>query len=114
MEEIIIYFIILLLSYASYHVLILNSDKKREKYKKSSEVLYLVKKYKIDLKEVNFKKMSRMIALANSFILANIVFVASFFQLWVIKILISFILIIPTILIVYNFLGNYYTKKDVK
>jgi hypothetical protein len=114
MEEFIIYIVILMFSYASYCILILNSNKKIEKYKKSSEVLYLIRKYKIDLKKVNFKKMARVMALANSFILANTVFIASFFESWIIKVLISFILITPMILVVYHLLGTHYSKKDVK
>ena len=111
MEELIMYVLIFLLSLISYYLFILRSDKKIEKYKKSSEIVYLVSKYKIDLKKVNAKKLSILLAVTNSFIFATTVLISSLFSAWVLKVFVGLSVLIPLILIFYHLIGTHYNKE---
>lgn len=110
MEEVLIYILILLLSFSFYHFLILRSDKKLKKYKDSTEVLYLKTKYNLKIEKIDFKKLAYLLAISNSFIISTIVMIAGLFESIIIKILISFILIFPMIISIYHLIGTYYAK----
>lgn len=114
MGEIISYIIIFILLFTVYYFLILNSPKKLDKYKKSTEILYLTKKYKIKLNDFNFKKMATSVVLINSFIITTIVMIVSYVDNLIYKTILSTLIIIPIILIVYHLLGKYYQKRGIK
>ncbi|MDD2435375.1 MAG: hypothetical protein PHO63_03890 [Bacilli bacterium] len=107
----IIVFIIIYLLYLG--IVILNKEK-LEKFTKAKEISLLVSKYKLDLKQINIKKLVNMVALSNSFIMALAIYLVSLVENIFLQILVAFVVIFPSILIIYPLIGNYFKKKEVK
>lgn len=96
-----------LIVYLFYLLTVILQTKKYEKFKKSNQVLYFVKKYKIDINKINMKKFTNLLALSNSLII-SIAFSATFLvDNFILQLLIGLIVLIPLIFIFYKLLGNY-------
>ena len=96
-----------LIVYLFYLLTVILQTKKYEKFKKSNQVLYFVKKYKIDINKINMKKFTNLLALSNSLII-SIAFCATFLvDNFILLLLIGLIVLIPLIFIFYKLLGNY-------
>ena len=96
-----------LIVYLFYLLTVILQTKKYEKFKKSNQVLYFVKKYKIDINKINMKKFTNLLALSNSLII-SIAFCATFLvDNFILQLLIGLIVLIPLIFIFYKLLGNY-------
>ena len=96
--------------YLLYVVFVINRKEKLQKLKKSLMVQYIVKKYDVDLKQVNMKVLGHIIALTTSFILSATLFVISFVDNYVLKILLSFAIIMPFQYIMFMIIGKMYQK----
>ena len=115
MEKVILDFILIfILVYLIYFLFIISRKKKMNKYRSSTEILFLEKKYKLNIDNINLRKLSHILALANAFIIALVFVVVSFIDNFIIKILIGFILLIPIILFVYHLIGKYFQKRSEK
>jgi len=118
MEDFLIYILKFILFYLFvYGLYLLITIKKRKEFnpdKSSKEVLFLVSKYKLNFEKVSYKKFSRSIIAYNSFILVLAVFVTEFFDTYLMKILIAFMLIFPLVLFGYSFIGKCFKKKGDK
>lgn len=111
MEELVLYVLCFLLVYLIYVCLIVLRKKKLNKYRTSTEVRYLEGRYKIDVDRMNLKKLANTMALANAFIIANVVTIIGFINHLILKLCVGFVVLIPMILIVYHLLGKHYQKK---
>lgn len=114
MEDIIFSIIAFVLIYLLYVIFVISRKKKLEKFKENSYVTFLVKKYNVDLKTTNFKILAHAIALTNAFIISIALFVISFFDNWLYKISIAFVVLIILQFLMYKLLGNLFKKKGSK
>lgn len=114
MEELIIYITVFILVYLGYFVLVISRDKKSKEFKKSSEVVYLSTKYKLDLNKINMKKLNHVLALTNSFIIANVALIVGLVDGYVMQILVGFVLALPMIIGCYHLIGKYFQKGGLK
>ena len=80
-----------------------------------TEVEILILKYHIDLSKINYKKLLKMVGLMCSIDVGLIITILSLVPTdnIYIQLLVGAILIIPTILISYAILGNYFKKKGL-
>ena len=105
-------FIIVYIIYLSYYVI--PKKKKYDKNKVPIELSYLIRKYRLDMKKINYKKIMNQIGLGSAF---DIAFTATFMFIFVKNIYLSIILgavmIIPLIIITFNIIGNIYKKKGL-
>lgn len=97
--------------YLVYLFLIILRKNKIDKYKKSSEVKFLVSKYKLDLKKISLKKLAHILALANSFIISLAFISTGIFDNIILKLLLGFLVLLPTMLLVYHIIGTNLNKK---
>ena len=97
--------------YLAYVVFVINRKEKLQKLKKSMMVQYLVNKYKVDLKKVNMKVLGHIIALTTAFILSATLFVISFVDNYILKILLSFAILMPFQYIMFMIVGKMYQKS---
>jgi hypothetical protein len=111
MESIFMFILFILIIYLIYYFLVLNDPKKIEKYKKSTEVFYLVKRYKLDLKAINFKKLAHLLALVNALIISITVSIIMFFDNYFIMLLLGLIVVFGLVLIMYHIVGTYYKNR---
>ena len=77
------------------------------------ELLYLKKIYKINIKEKDRDKFSKVVIFINSFIITTIYIILMYLlNNWILRIIIGIILLILMIIICYGILGRYYRKKE--
>lgn len=114
MEDLITSLIIFVIFYLAYVIFVINRKEQLSKLKKGMIVKYIVTKYKIDLKTVNFKIFAHMVALSTSFIISTTFFIISFFDNYLIKILLCFVVLIPLQFIMYMIIGKMYQKNHKK
>lgn len=113
MEYVLIYIIAFLIVYFFYLVTVVFQSKKSDKFKKSNQVLYFVKRYKINMNKINFKSFVNVLALTNSLIIST-AFMATFLvKNLILQLLIGFLLLIPLILFSYHLIGKHYKKKEI-
>jgi len=92
------------------------SKKKKEVdvVKYPSEVELFIYGYKIDLKKVNFRAMTKAIALVCSIDIALVVTILSYIPLGMVwKLLIGAVIVFVVILISFSLLGKYFKKKGL-
>ena len=103
-------FVIIYLFY--FFTYIVSKKKKYNKDKVPIELGYLIRKYRLDMSKINFKKIMNQIGIVSAF---DIAFTATFMFIFVKNIYLSIILgavmIVPLIIISFNILGNIYKKK---
>ncbi len=123
-SDIIIFVIIFLLVFVIYNFAVINKEKKRlEKMKKKNqrvdeaaypaEVMYLVKRYQLDLKKVNYFSLLREISHVCSFDLSLIAYLATQVNGTIWQILIAALLCIPVIYISFMLYGKRLQKKGL-
>ena len=111
MEEMIIYFGCFVIVYLLYFLLVILQKKALIKYETSTEIRFLETKYKIKFKRKDMKKIASLNALGNAFIISNVILVIGFVEGIIFQMLLGFVILIPSILIVYSILGKHYQKK---
>ena len=102
-----------LIVYLFYLFTVILQTKRYDKFKKSNQVMYFVKKYKIDVNKLNMKKFTNILGLTNSLII-SIAFTATYLvDNLILQLLIGLIILIPLIFIFYSIIGNY-LKRECK
>ena len=90
-----------------YKIFVLKKNMKYNPNKVPTEVTLLVKKYKIDMKKINYYYLMKSIGRINALGIGLIVFVITFFDRLNIQLLVALFLCIPVILISYGMFGRY-------
>lgn len=113
--EYLFYFVLaFLIVYLFYFFTVIIQKKRYDKFKKSNQVLYFVKRYNLDVNKINIKKFIKIISLTNSFIIA-VAFIATFLvENILFQLLVGLATLIPLILISYNLIGKYLKKECLK
>ncbi len=111
MEDLVFSIVIFFVTYLFYLLFVIMNKKRIEKLKNGTYVTYLVNVYKLDLNRINIKVLGHIIALTNSFILASVLFIMSFIKPFILKLLISIIVLIPVQLLMYHIIGKMYEKS---
>lgn len=124
MEEVILFiacYIVVFIIYQLAFVLpmkkyLKNKDNKKKKVKKKkelAEINYLVNKYNLDLKKVNYNKLLFLVSLVSSFDITLIVSIIALFNSYLLSFLLAAILIIPIVFVSYWLIYKYYKKKGL-
>ena len=112
MENLIFGIFTFILIYLMYLIFVINKKSKLEKMKKGNNVLYLVNKYKLNLKKIDIKKLTHAIAFANSFILSVTVFIIGYIENIYLKIIICFPILLILEFITYFIIGRIFKDKE--
>lgn len=120
MENIIIFGILFILVYLAYEIFIIHNKKALSKIKEGKELFFLKRNYKLDYEKLNMKKVVRVIALTNAFILSFTTtlvclindWVKNFYLWLIICLVMAIFILIPLILIIYNLIGKYLKKQQ--
>lgn len=111
MIEFILYVIIFILVYLFYLFFVVGRKNKLKKYSESVEVRYLTSVYKVDLSKIEPKKLAKILGLGNSFIITLTVFLVSFFESYIVKFSLGFVILIVLELSVYHIIGTFLKKR---
>ena len=88
---------------------------KKRKFKKMSEIQYLINKFDLDINKMNYKKISFIISLINAFIMATVTTVISKIDApMIIQLLCGFILLFAMIYGIYELYGRKLRKNMKK
>ena len=88
---------------------------KKKKQKKIGEIQYLTSKFKLDSNKINYKRVSLVIALLNSFIISTVTLVISLVNTnMTLQLVIGFVLLFALIYSVYEIYGRILIKKGYK
>lgn len=96
-----------------YSIFVIRKKLKYDPNKASTEVKFLIQKFKLDMKKINYYNFMKTIALINALDIALILFWVSFIDKLNIECLVAVVLMIPVILISYTIFGNYLVKKGL-
>lgn len=110
--EYIIYFLLtfVIMYVISYFLIVRKKDKYDEK-KIPVEVQYMIKKYKLDMKLIDYKRFLKAIAWIGSLDMSIAVIIIFNIENIFLQLLLGFIILIPLILISFHILAKYYKKK---
>lgn len=109
-------FVLFLLCFFSvllvYEIFIVRKAKKN-KEKCPIEVKYLITRYHLNMKKVDYVQLLQIVALVSSFDISFIVSVVLILDSYLWQILAVLILVLPVILVSYHFVGIGYRKKGM-
>ena len=114
MNYVILFVVTFLVVYLLYLLTVILNKKKLEKFKKSNQVLYFIKKYKIKVNDSNVKLLAHLVALSNAFIMGTAVTIVELVPNYILKILVAFLVVMPLILIMYHIVGKIMLKRGNK
>ncbi len=113
MFDLVFFGIVFIIVYFVYYF-IFDDLLKKEKYTKISELVILTKKFNLDKKKMNYRKLLNMISIINAFIIAFAITLVDILpDGWFIgiKLLIAFVVILILIFSLYFGYGHYLNKK---
>ncbi len=120
MEEVVLFiltFIFVLIIYEAFIVAPAKRRKSKKGRKKKDkevlEVLYLVKRYRLDLEKVNYNQLLQIIAITSSLDIAIICSLIMLFENFVIRLLVGGLSIVLVLLISYHIVYLFYKKKGM-
>lgn len=111
-EELILFLLCFLLILVVYEVFIVRKSKKK-KNKYPMEVKYLITKYHLNMRKVDYSQLLQIVALVSSFDIAFIVSVVIILDSYLWQIVAALVLVLPVILVSYHFVGVVYKKKGM-
>ena len=111
MQELILFIFSFIVVFVLYQVFVVRRTKKKKK--EPFEVSYLVTKYNLDIKKVNYKKLLRVISLVSSFDIALIVTMVALIENFILEILVGFIGALIIIFVSYHLVYLIYKKKGM-
>ncbi len=114
MNYIVLFMISFILIYITYYIVIINRKKGLESFKKGKQLEFFIKAYKLDKNKLNIKKFANSLSLTNSFIIALTITIMEFIDNLIIKLLLCVIILTTLMLVMYNYLGKAYKKKEGK
>ena len=112
LEEFVLFLLCFFVVLFVYEVFIVNRAKKKNK-KEPMEVRYLVTRYHLDMKKVNYNQLLQIVAIVSSFDIALLVSIVVYINSYLWQIVAVLILVFPVILISYHFVGVFYRKKGM-
>lgn len=113
LQELILFVLCYILVLVIYEIFIVNRAKKKKAKKYPMEVKYLIARYRLDMKKVDYPQLLQIVALVSSFDISLIVTLASILDTYLWQMIIVIILVFPVIFVSYHFVGNFYKKKGM-
>lgn len=120
MQELVLFFMTFIFVFILYQIFIIRPAKKRVKDKSKDrdkkelrEIKFLINKYKLDIKKVNYNQLLQIVALVSSLDIALVVSVIMLFDNFFMEILVGFIFTLIIILVSYYLVYLFYKKKGM-
>lgn len=112
LEELVLFLLCFFLVLLVYEIFIVRKSKKK-KDKKPIEVKYLITRYHLNMKKVDYLQLLQIVALVSSFDISFIVSVAMILDSYLWQIIVALVLVLPVILVSYHLVGVIYKKKGM-
>ena len=113
MQEFIIFLLSYLVIFLVYQLFVVKPAKKNKKKKQPTEIKYLVAKYNLDMKKIEYNQLLQIIALVSSFDIALVCSLIMIPTNFFVRLLVGFFSIIIIILVSYHLVYLFYKKKGM-
>ena len=113
LQELVLFVLCYILVLVIYEIFIVNRAKKKKVKKYPMEVKYLIARYRLDMKKVDYPQLLQIVALVSSFDISLIVTLASILDTYLWQMIVVIILVFPVIFVSYHFVGKFYKKKGM-
>jgi len=113
MEELILFLMSFVVVYLVYQIFIIRKAKRRNSTKRPVEVTYLINKYHLDIKRIDYKKLLQCVSIVSSLDISLLVSIVLIFNNFIYQLLLVVLLVVPVILISYHVVGVYYVRKGL-
>ena len=117
MEELVLFLLSFLLIFIIYQLFIVRKAKKNHQEKNHNkeplEIMYLQKKYHIDLKKISYNQLLQIISIVSSFDISCVVSIILLVKNFWLELLFGFLSIFLLIWISYYFVYLFYKKKGM-
>ena len=119
MEEIILFFMCFLFVFFIYQFVIVKRAKKNhiekinDNWREPIEIMYLVKKYKIDLSKISYNQLLQIVALVSSLDISLVVSIIMLLDSFLMEIIIGFLSMIFIIFCSYHLVYLFYKWKGM-
>lgn len=118
MEEFILFVLTFIFVLIIYEIFVVSKTKKRkakglENGKEPVEIVYLIKRYNLDLKKINYNQLLQIIALVSSLDIAVVVSLIMIPKNFILAIILGFIGCVGSILFSYHLVYLFYKKKGM-
>lgn len=109
------YVIAYVLVFILYFLIFVRKKTKYNKNKVPVEFYYLISLYRLNQKEINYKKFIYATAFINTFIIVTTyIIISRLLNKWLWQLLLGIVIIVLLIIICYGILGRYYKKRGKK
>lgn len=112
MQYLVLFVLTYIIVYFVYYLMVLKKEDKVKKMKKSTELSYLKKVYHINLNNYDLNWLVKKVIIVNTLIISIAVAIASFASNIIWMLLLGFVILFPSILLLYHILGIYLKKKE--
>ena len=106
--------LIFVIVYIFYLLFVILNKKKKENIFSTNQAKLIILPNKLDTSSINKNVFAQVISISNSFIVACTFAVSEFFDSYILKIFVSFFVLIVLIFIVYKIIGIIYKRKEGK
>lgn len=121
MREIILFILCFIVVLTSYELFLVkpmkkyrtNKGKRKKQKKELIEIRYLVYKYGLDLKKVNYNQLLQIVALTSSIDITIIVTIIAAFDNYLLSLALCLVLSVPIIILSYWFVFKFYKKRGM-
>ena len=113
LEELLLFLLCFFLVLIVYEIFIVRRAKTKKAKKQPVEVRYLIDRYHLNMKKVDYPQLLQIVALVSSFDISFIVSVIVILDSYLWQIVAVFVLVLPVIILSYHFVGMFYRKKGM-
>ena len=111
MTEVIVFLLTFVVVFLIYELILVRKYKKGKSDKRPVEVTYLLNRYNLNLKKVNYKRLLNIISFVSSLDIAIVVTIIGLTNNFLLEIIIGCFLTVILILASYYIVGKIYQKK---
>ena len=104
--------LIFVIVYVFYLLFVIFNKKKKEKIFSTNQAKLIILPNKLDTSLINKNVFAQVISISNSFIVACTFAISEFFDNYILKLFISFLVLIVLILVIYRIIGIIYKRKE--
>lgn len=113
LDELILFMLCFLSVLFVYEIFIVKKAKQDIKNKKPVEVKYLITRYHLNMKKIDYPQLLQIVSLVSSFDIAFMVSISMIIDNYLYQLLLVLILVLPIIIVSYHFVGMFYRKKGM-
>ena len=100
--------------YIFYLIFYVIKKKEYDENKVPVELVYLIRKYHLDMKKINYRRLMNQIGIISSFDIAFTgTFIFTYIKNTFLSIVLGTLMLIPLIIITFSYIGIYYKKKGL-